>query len=719
MFACTSISVAGKKHKGKQPTAADHLIDVTAATVRVAARVTDPVLPQCCRVEKAEVEVVKGMDISRPPGPAERFADKPSMPGAPVSDADRKKAIKGAKNQAKEEPTAKVCVLIQNATGLPKADFMGTADPYVEVRCVFGDPLKPSDFPSKAIKKQKSKALDAKTVFMARTEAQRGTLTPTWNQRFTFEVPIGETEGEMHLYFRVFDYDLVGDDDFLGHCSVTLVDALMSSKELSGGFRGLLRCCPAAADKLETLSDGRLMSRPPVSYKLQPVTGQETTFDLSAAEIFIDVDLPDKIALRPNSSNYDGDRSDRPLSSEEIEGLEKDFLRALVGGVVPLARRALSRGAPVNACMGAGEFKGCSALHIACLKGMADFAMALVDVYDASLVQPAPGGRSSAMCACEAGEEALAEWLVQEGVPVDLRDSVGRTVLFYSAKAALPQLTAWLVGKQRQAPNSRAMNGSTPLFSAVAGGLPASAAVAQQLLEAKANANIIDADGQSPLHAACQVGDTNCVKLLLDRGKARADLVDKEGRMPLDLVKPSALPKPMMERLENLTGDEAAGGQKRGETASAYEKREARARKNEISSQSDWRTWRVNRPRAFPNDSGAGIGDFSGEASSPEIVWNAGDTRNDSALDDLTPRSWASLNALGKDKVPLFVGQAKAGGGADVAKTDAEKTGRLSRLKTWATSLRKNSQPKKPDASVFMTDDISIYGMETPRTPRV
>ena len=42
-------------------------------------------------------------------------------------------------------------------------------------------------------------------------------------------------------------------------------------------------------------------------------------------------------------------------------------------------------------------------------------AMALVDVFGASLVAPAPFGRSCAMCACEARAEELAEWLISEG----------------------------------------------------------------------------------------------------------------------------------------------------------------------------------------------------------------------------------------------------------------------------------------------------------------
>ena len=46
--------------------------------------------------------------------------------------------------------------------------------------------------------------------------------------------------------------------------------------------------------------------------------------------------------------------------------------------------------------------------------------MILVDVFSASLVQRAPYGRTAAMCACEAQEELLAEWLISEGTPEGL-----------------------------------------------------------------------------------------------------------------------------------------------------------------------------------------------------------------------------------------------------------------------------------------------------------
>merc|ERR1712216_312298 len=136
-----------------------------------------------------------------------------------------------------------------------------------------------------------------------------------------------------------------------------------------------------------------------------------------------------------------------------------------------------------NGTVASGPFKGCSPLHIACLKRFPELAMTLVDIFSASLVQRAPGGRSAAMCACEGPDEALAEWLIVEGVPVDLRDDAGRTVLHYAAKAALPQLVGWLVGKQKQTPGERATDGSTPLMSTASSHVEANVVVVQQLLD--------------------------------------------------------------------------------------------------------------------------------------------------------------------------------------------------------------------------------------------
>ncbi|CAE8684842.1 unnamed protein product, partial [Polarella glacialis] len=238
----------------------------------------------------------------------------------------------------------------------------------------------------------------------------------------------------------------------------------------------------------------------------------------------------------------------------------------------------------------------------------------------ASLVLPAVGGKSPAMCACEAGDEHLAEWLIAEGVPADLRDEAGRSVLHYAASSALPQLTSWLLGKQNLSPNSPANDGSTALAVAVSGVLPAAVVVAQQLLEAAALADSADSKGRVPLHKACEAGNDRCVRLLLGFGKAKtAGAVDAEGQTPYTVGRRSGLPEATLQRLAAAqhegalgagegklgAGDESAsrtGPQQPGETAAEAEKRELRARKAATSAEASWQTWRSMRPRRDAED---------------------------------------------------------------------------------------------------------------------
>jgi len=119
----------------------------------------------------------------------------------------------------------------------------------------------------------------------AKTKTIRGSLNPTWEDSWAFEVPLSEATGDLFLYFRVYDYDLITSDDFLGHVSVRLMDALIAGSQLTSGWRALLRTCVAVSDRLEILKDDRLQSRPLQPYRLEHVPGQETSYDLKENKI--------------------------------------------------------------------------------------------------------------------------------------------------------------------------------------------------------------------------------------------------------------------------------------------------------------------------------------------------------------------------------------------------------------------------------------------------
>jgi len=699
MDRCRAIALPSDKRSGnstirKRRTGDASLVDqlceatlpARAATARAASRYAVPLL-ESCGVQMAEERKDARSEIARPAAPSRTPVDAAaekqhfSPPEAKATEAV---------TAAREEQTVRVRVLVSRAVGLPKADFFGTADPYVQLLVVSGDPLDANVFRPCDVQGAKIPAIEAKTVFKAQTKVVRGTLTPSWEETFAFEVPAsGDVAGGLFLYFRVFDYDLITSDDFLGHVSVGLLDCIVSGTELSAGWRALLRSCPAMHDRLETLRDERLLPRPPFPHRIRAVPGQEDTYDLREAELLVHVDLPEK--LPPPMGLQLGlggrvTREDLP-TGKELEQLHRDLLRGTIGNSVPLIRRVLNAGASVEIQSPTGQYRGCAPLHIACLKGYADLAMVLVDVYAASLVHRAPGGRTAAMCACEAGDEALTEWLITEGLPADLRDDLGRSVLFYAAQAALARLTTWLVGKQHLKPGERAVDASTPLAAAVSSGRSAAVVTAQQLLEARASARVKDKAGRTPLHRACEVGDDRCVQLLLSVGKAQVDALDGEGRTALDVARAFDMPQAIIARLRTHGAQEetslaSSDGQQRGESAADAAKREMRARKSAQFAAMDWSSWREARPyrgQTVPgrDDGGAGVGVIGGGAGE-----GAGEP----------PWLLASARSDGKNKVPLWIG------GDGVGREQPPAVGRdtFTKLKAWAGE-RLRRGPKSAD----------------------
>merc|ERR1712054_623044 len=111
--------------------------------------------------------------------------------------------------------------------------------------------------PKQVAKGHDSKAIDARTIFKAKSKTIRGSLTPVWDDSWSFDVPNSETTGDLFLYFRVYDYDVVKSDDFMAHASVRLMEALVASRVLTSGWRALLRSCPSICDRLDLLKDER------------------------------------------------------------------------------------------------------------------------------------------------------------------------------------------------------------------------------------------------------------------------------------------------------------------------------------------------------------------------------------------------------------------------------------------------------------------------------
>jgi len=132
--------------------------------------------------------------------------------------------------------------------------------------------------------------------------------------------------------------------------------------------------------------------------------------------------------------------------------------------------------------------------------------------------------------AVRAGNLAEVQRLVKEGTPVDVRDTLGSTPLLDAAWAGENEIAAFLIehGADVNARHSEA--GSTPLQYAV---LTGRASMARLLLKAGARVVGEYRDGQSLLHVAAARGNGQILEELID-AKADVQALDANGNTPLD-----------------------------------------------------------------------------------------------------------------------------------------------------------------------------------------
>lgn len=93
--------------------------------------------------------------------------------------------------------TGKLTVCILEAKNLKQMDIGGLSDPFVKIYLMNG---------KKRLGKKK-------------TTVQKCTLSPYFNEAFTFEVPNNLIQS-VHLIIAVYDYDLIGASDLIGKCTV-------------------------------------------------------------------------------------------------------------------------------------------------------------------------------------------------------------------------------------------------------------------------------------------------------------------------------------------------------------------------------------------------------------------------------------------------------------------------------------------------------------------
>ena len=140
------------------------------------------------------------------------------------------------------------------------------------------------------------------------------------------------------------------------------------------------------------------------------------------------------------------------------------------------------------------------------------------------------GGTPLSYALCNGHDDVL-KLLFKKGTKVDSKDEISIALLFSAAEMGHEAVVGLLLETSKANPNVKDGQGRTPLSRAAEKGHET---VAKLLLEAdKVNPDFADMNGRTPLSWAAEKGYEAVVRLLLETSKANPDLKDVKGRTPL------------------------------------------------------------------------------------------------------------------------------------------------------------------------------------------
>lgn len=177
------------------------------------------------------------------------------------------------------------------------------------------------------------------------------------------------------------------------------------------------------------------------------------------------------------------------------------------------------------------NYAGITPLTIAAEKGNMEIIKMLVEDGNALVNEASSYGVTPLIAAAAAGNDEVVAYLVGQGANVSAKDDWGKTALIYAATLDNPKLVSSVIKLDKTAVNLPDNLGNTALIYAAQKGLLDNMKI---LLANGANANYRNpATGISAISAAAAEGNSAAIRMLVRTGKADVNISDLSGRTPI------------------------------------------------------------------------------------------------------------------------------------------------------------------------------------------
>ncbi len=177
------------------------------------------------------------------------------------------------------------------------------------------------------------------------------------------------------------------------------------------------------------------------------------------------------------------------------------------------------------------NYAGITPLTIAAEKGNMEIIKMLVEDGNALVNEASSYGVTPLIAAAAAGNDEAVAYLVEQGANVSAKDDWGKTALIYAATLDNPKLVSSVIKLDKTAVNLPDNLGNTALIYAAQKGLLDNMKI---LLANGANANYRNpATGISAISAAAAEGNSAAIRMLVRTGKADVNISDLSGRTPI------------------------------------------------------------------------------------------------------------------------------------------------------------------------------------------